>query len=511
LLGVDYLQWQAVTRTLLRTDFRLPLAHQASRIGRWGTLLGMAVMLALFGVGAAVVVVVNDDVLLTGTIALTYLSVMLATTLLTQHGSTMLSTADYVILGSRPVSSRTFLAIRITNVLFHTLLLTSLMAFPVVIAYAVARGPNPELAAAAVLAIYGWAVTIALTLVVSYTALLNFAGAARFQRTVGYMQLMAGFLSYGGIFLSGRILAGSELTSATMPDRWWVLLIPPAWFASYLELAGGPLNSTTALRAVISLVALGGLGYALRSRLGVDYARQLAELPVTAGEDAADSVRTPLFERGEARAAAILVVAHFRHDLRVRLGILAIVPLVFLYLFIGRNEAPFDLVALAVLLFPALLSQHFAATESYQGSWIYRATPADPARLVIALKNIAVVYFLLPFLLFVAAVFAWRFGDVTRAVAHTAMLGVISHIVMLGSVIISPRLPFALPPDKMRGNATLMGWMLVVIIGGQLALATLDRWVYVTAVRTLAAFAVLIALTLALNRALAWRARRLVR
>jgi hypothetical protein len=505
LLDVDVRQWKAVTRTLLRSDFRLPLTTDSSSLGRAGPLFAMALVLGLFGAGAAFVVFSSPDVLVTGTIVLAYLSVMLATTLLTQHGTTLLSTADFAILGARPVSSRTFFAIRITNVLFHALLITSLMAYPVVIAYAVAHRGGIVRAAASGASIYGWSVAVTLLLVGSYGALLALAGAARLHRMVGYLQLLAGLMAYGGLLLTSRFLGRSGLESASVPDSWWIVLLPPSWFVSYLELAAGTSNSTTMLRAALSIAAIVALVTALGGKLGIEYARHLSELPVAATNQSSPA-RTPLFPRGAARAVAILVVAHFRHDLRVRMGILAIVPLMAMYVIMGTGDGSFDPLALAVLLFPALLAQHFAASDAYHASWIYFSTPTDPAELTIALKNIAVVYFLLPFLLVVGAVFTWRLGDLQHAVVHTGILGVISHICLQGSVILQPRLPFALPPDKTRGSGSLLVWMVIVILGGQGALVVLDRWVYVSTWRTAGTMLLLTVLSAALNRVVSRRA-----
>ena len=506
LLDVDYRQWKALTRTLLRSDFRLPLADGSSPFGRAGHLFTLALMLGLFGVGAAAVVFSSNDVLLTGIIALGYVSVMLATMLLTQHGTTLLATADYVILGARPVSSRTFFAIRITNVLFHSLLLTSLMAYPIVIAYALAHAAHLRLAAASIASVYGWSLAVTLLLVASYGTLLAIVGTARLHRAVGYLQLLAGVLSYGGLLLTSRFLANSALARMSMPDQWWIVLLPPSWFASYLELASGATNSTTLLRAALSVSTLTALAFVLRGRLGVEYAGRLAEVPGATTKGESSATQTPFFRRGEARAVAILVLAHFRHDLRVRMGILAVVPMMALYVLIDTRDRSFDLMAMAVLLFPALLSQHFAATDAYAASWIYHATPSNTARLVIALTNISVIYFLVPFLVFIVGVFTWRMGNAWDAVVHTVILGLFSHISLQGAAIIRPRLPFALPPDKTRGSGTLLVWMVLVLIGGQLALFALNRWVYVSSVRTAGAILLLILLTLALHRVVAWRA-----
>ena len=508
LLGVDYRQWKAVTRTLLRTDFRLPLSDSGShgKAGRWwGTVLFFGV----FGTGPAMVVLAGGDVLLTGTIVLTYLSVMLASTLLTQHGMTLLTTADYVILGSRPVSSRTFFAIRVTNVVFHALLVTVLMATPVVMAYTASGGVNVARGVAAAVAILAWAMAVTLALVASYATLLRTIGATRFPRVIGYVHLAAAFMASGGLLAAGRAMASSEFATASLPDGWWLVLIPPAWFASYLELTTGATNSTTLVRAGLSVAVLAALVMTLGGKLGLSYAARLADLPNALEAPRQAVTPTPFFTRNEARAVAILVLAHFRYDLRVRMGVLAIIPLVVFYTVLGAQGSSLDLVAMAVLLFPAVLARYFASSDANQAAWIYHVAPAQHARLVTAMKNIAVVYFLIPFLGLVCVLFAWRFGDVGQAIIHSALLGILSHIALQGSVLLVPRLPFALPPDKTAGSGSLMLWMIVVILGGQGALAVLNRWVYPSGVRIAAALAVLLAVSWVLNRAVGWRARHI--
>src|SRR5574341_1925212 len=123
--GVDYDQWKAVSRILLRSEFRPPL-QQGTVSYSLRTAVAMVLVYGLFGVAAAVIAIFNEDVLLTATVALTYLAMLVTMALLTQHATGIVATADYQILGSLPISSRTFLAIRVTNVLFHTLIQTVL-------------------------------------------------------------------------------------------------------------------------------------------------------------------------------------------------------------------------------------------------------------------------------------------------------------------------------------------------------------------------------------------------
>lgn len=519
--GVDYVQWKAVSRTLLRSDFRVPLSPSGEvyPLATIRGLLTLGFVHGLLGLASAVIVVVNADTMLTLTVVLSYLAFMLVTAMLTQHAATLLAATDFLILGPRPVASRTFLAIRLTNVLFHALLITTFLAVPPVLAFTFAHGLSVVRGLAAAASIYAWAVALTLALSAGYGALLHLVGASKLQRALAYMQLVVGLCMYGGVFFAMRFFGRGAVTNVAMPPEPWPWLLPPAWFASYLPIVMGVATWEAWGRAGLSLVVVGALLAALRGRIGVGYAERLGEVPGTAMASVPGTPRRlPLFRRGEARAVALLVVAHFRHDMRVRLGVLGIMPLLVFYLvlgaesasadpFVGRSGDAVDYVALAVLLFPAVLSQHFSASDAYRASWIYGVTLAQRSKLVIALKNVAVAYFLVPFLCLVVAVYAWRYGHVGHALAHAAILGLVSHLALLGGMVLSPRLPFARPPDKMTGSAGLFAWMTFVMIGGQLLLWALPRWIYVSWTRVGALAVVLLLLTTLLGRLLAWRVR----
>ena len=59
LAGVDYVQWKAVSRTLLRGDFRPPTLQtsDAYSLRSVKSLLAMALVFGLFGIGATIVIV----------------------------------------------------------------------------------------------------------------------------------------------------------------------------------------------------------------------------------------------------------------------------------------------------------------------------------------------------------------------------------------------------------------------------------------------------------------------
>jgi hypothetical protein len=381
--------------------------------------------------------------------------------------------------------------VRLTNVLFHTTLLTTLMAYPPIAAYTFAHGVSLRRGVASAAAMYTFSFTITFALVALYGTLLQLFGAARLQKALGYAQAMIGIVAYGGIVLVLQFVGRRALASVAMPREPWLLLIPPAWFASYLEIATGLGDWNAWLRAALSLTCFVGAIALLRGPLGIDYAERLGQLAAVAQRETAPARvrRAWLFTRGEARAVALLVRAQFRHDLRVRLGVLALLPLTLLYMFMGARDGgggdPFtaegsrgDLIALAVLFFPTIVVQQFSSSDAYRAAWIYFATPADRAGLIVSLKNVIVGFFLLPYVAFLAIAFTWRFGHVGHALVHAAFMGLIGHLALQTGALVEPRLPFALPPKKAANSAAMFAWMLIVMVAGNFLFFVLVNFVY---------------------------------
>jgi ABC-2 type transport system permease protein len=524
--GVDYVQWKAISRTLLRADFRPPLQYDRTTysLRRARNWLLMIIVYGAFGMSAAMVVLLNRDVLLTGVVTLAYISTLVTTALLTQHTPTIVAATDYSILGPLPISSRTFFAVRLTNIVFHATLLTALVSWPVVIAQTFARGVHLARGFAAVPALFACSLATAFTIVAIYGVLLRTVGPARIQRVLGYTQVFLGTIAYGGVFLLLGFTNHSLVTDASMPRGVWLYFLPPAWYASYLELASGTTDASVWSRAAISAVFLVAMAVLFRGSLAASYAENLSRLTtdIPVARDGRGRRAAWLFKRNEPRAVALLVRAHFRHDVRVRLGILSTIPLTVLYMFIGARDGsggdpflldqdggPLSLVAIAVLFFPTILIQHLSTSDAFRAAWIYFVTPASRTRLTIALKNVIVWLFLAPFVVFLAALLTWQYQHAVHGIVHAAFLGLLGHIVLQGAALVDPRLPFASAPQKSVGTVTLFAWMSMSMIGGTVLLFLLQEFAYVSWPRVIAAAAILLAVAWLLNIALRKRVEAL--
>jgi ABC-2 type transport system permease protein len=463
-------------------------------------------------------------VLLTGVVTLAYVSTFVTTALLTQHATTIVASTDHAILGPLPISSRTFFAVRLTNIVFHATLLAVLMGWPVVIAQTVARSGHPARGFAAALSLLACCLATTFTIVAAYATVLRTVGSARLQRILGYTQIVIGSIAYGGAFLLLGVTDQSLVTDASMPRGVWLYFLPPAWYASYLEIASGTTDASVWGRAAISVAFLAAMAVLLRGPLAAGYAEHVSRIAADTPADAGGRARGAawLFKRDEARAVALLVRAHFRHDVRVRLGILSMIPLTVLYMCIGARDGsggdPFladqdggalNLMAIAVLFFPTILIQHLSTSDAFRAAWIYFVTPASRTRLMMAMKNVIVWVFLAPFVVFLAALLTWRYQHAVHGIVHAAFLGLLGHIVVQGAALVDPRLPFASAPQKSVGSVTLFAWMSMSMIGGTFVLFLLQQFAYVSWPGVVVAAAILLVVAWLLNIALRRRAEAL--
>jgi ABC-2 type transport system permease protein len=479
--GVDYGQWRGLTIAALKLDFR-QASFGRSRLGRdvrgWQMLIGQFIFYTMFGVFMAIFAWLSTDLFFVGTALMTYTLFMVGTAVLLDHSAALTSPNDYPILGFRPVSSRTYFAARLTNVLVYTLGMTTVASYLPAASLFVRRGPL--VGVAAVLGLYACATAGTLAILFGYATLLRWVGPTALKRALSYIQLGMSFVVYGGYFMISRILSKSALASFTLPKTAWLLAFPATWFASYLELAAGRTGLFEVVPAVLSVAVLVALFATLGGRLSLDYSERIAALSA-----ATQRARIPAkarggpgfwFRKGEARAIALLVRTQFRNDQRFRMSVLAIVPITLLYMLMGMRDGgmsdPFvattgrnnglSLVAVAVMMFPSMLKLSLGRSETFRASWIFFACPTDRYDVIRSSRDVLAIFFLLPYLLFVFAIYAYLAGNILHAGVHVALLGLMSFLCLQFFVFIEPELPFSKPPQRGRNSLAFYIFLFVM-------------------------------------------------
>lgn len=515
-LGVDYDQWKALTKTALRIDLRVSRLG-AGQFGRAqakaaGMLISQFFFYSAMGAVVALAVWFTRDLFLAGMIVLSYVMFMVATAALLDHNAAIASPDDHAILGFRPVTSRTYFAARLANVFVYTGAMTTVFSCMPIVAFFVRYGAGVGVAAIVAIAAASTATT--LTMIVGYAWLMRTVGPQRLKRVLSYVQFLMSFVVYGGYFMLSRLFQVGIVARLELPKSPWLLLLPPAWFASYLEVAAGRTSAGEILPILASVAALGLLAVMLGGRLSLEYADRLAALATVSAQAVRPrpSRRGLLFTRNEARAVALLIRSQFRNDMKFRMGVLAIVPLTIVYLAMGLHDGgigdPFEeggagqglsMITIAVMMFPTMLKLNLARSDSYRASWIFFASPSDRARIVQASKNILVVTFLLPYLTVVGVLLAYFTTNIPHLIVHLLVMVLVSHLVLQLVTFVEPELPFSRPLVKGASSSRVF----IIMILAAAAATSLPHFaplVYRSTAATAAGIATLVLISVMIDR-----------
>jgi amino acid transporter len=506
--GIDFDQWKALTVVALKLDFR------GSALNRHGdhetrvviSLIFQAIFYTLFGGIIAYLVWASRDLWLAGTIASTYIAFLIGTAVVLDHNSVISSPVDYAILGFRPVSSRTYFAVKLTNILVYTTALTTVAAWVPVLLTGARHGPG--IAAALFLDIYASSTATTLAIALGYATVLRAVGPDAIERVLSYVQMVMGFAVYGGQFLISGVLSRAAPGTWSLPASPLILLYPGTWFGSYLELASGRASAGAIACAGASIAAVALMGSRLGGRLSLQYSEALGALTVAARARAASAAdrrtrRGLWFTSGEARAVAVLVRSQFRHDHRFRMGVLGLLPFTLLYMVVGvRNGAiadPFTAtrnmqawpLTMAVLASPAMLRMLLTRSDAFRASWIFFTCPSDRMKIARSSKNVLVIFFLIPYLLVVSAIYGYVVGYVVHVLVHVAFLGLLAHLVLQIALLLDPALPFSRPMQQNRVTGFFFGFTFITILVS-LFLQFFAARIYSSVASTVTAIAVIV-------------------
>ena len=199
----------------------------------------------------------------------------------------------------------------------------------------------------------------------------------------------------------------------------WSVLYPPVWFSGMVEFATGEVT------ALALCCAAAGVGSTLLLFWGF-YGATLAELRGARdwhnGDEGSAKVRSPSRDAdtatgddgfrivpAELRIASTLVGSQFRHDVRFRMRILAMVPpglallavAVLDKLGVGPLVDKVDgflaigLIHMTALGLPLSWLDGLRYSQSSRASWILVSTPTDPGRIVVQSVNCIAIRFML--------------------------------------------------------------------------------------------------------------------
>jgi hypothetical protein len=514
-LDIDAAQWRALLRAYVRIDFRAAGGPEKRRGRRAGgsQLIALAVVGFIGGVALGAVAAAVPDVMTSASLLTTYAAATTTMMLLVDFTGVVIAPEDYVILGARPVTSRTYFAARLSAVGIYVTTLSVANAIVPAVVYGVRHGVAA--CAATIVGVVLCDATTTVLVISGYVSLLRWIPAARLRRAMGYVQLVGASVFYLAYYLATLGFQHAFVDRLGFDRAPWLWSVPSTWYAAPIAIAAGGATTAAWIASAAAMAATFLCVPLAAGRLSLDYARRIGELAtVSEPPRPVRKFRLPGFGRGEARAVALLVRAQFRFDQRFRMAVLGILPLTGFYMLLGLDQGalrdPFTGAAggpgvfFAVMFIPMTLHTALSSSESWRAAWVFFATPASHARIVIAAKIFVAVYFLGTYIVALAAFWSWFFERVWHAAIHAFLLGVLAHMLLQLAVIVRPMLPFATEPRQ----AQRAGSMFLLFLLGGIAAAVFPmalHLIYRSPTATAGLCALLVALTAAIEYALRLR------
>ncbi|MBI4468985.1 MAG: hypothetical protein HY650_06670 [Acidobacteria bacterium] len=532
--GVDAIQYQALLQASLALDFRsTSLMPQRGTSGSKSALLTTSFIYLMVSSIMGVFLLTQGSLLLFTWVILTYSMVMLAMAVLIEFGSTVINPDDFHILGARPVSSRTYFAVKFSNLAFYILIFgTSLNIVPAILGAFLpeARFYYPVLYfAVAMLA----SLFMAGVIVAVYGVLIRIFNYERFKDIIAYFQIAFSFLTFFGYQLIPRYLEENVGSLGTFVPVRWMEATPSLWFASMVQLGLGVVDRRTVLLSLAGFAAVFIFTAILTRSVSIHYAEFISRMLSTSStRRPAQPARSDTGRLGpvlrlwlrssEERAFFHFIVLMIRRNRQLKIQLYPNLGIIFVFLAIAlvdhrtmidplaENRLEMSTVApVAAFLFAALgITSLLPYSDEYQGSWIFALAPLRRKDHILrGIKKAVLAMVFLPVYILNATVFAF-FWPVHHSLIYNlyALLG--GYLLMEVLLFRLSDLPFTLKIVKGLQNQRLMLVLFFLPIAG--LMVYLQKFAFRSPLGFVATMAAMLLISTVLSRINAGRFSRAV-
>jgi ABC-2 type transport system permease protein len=418
--GVDPDQYHALLQSSVAMDFRShgPLQRSGSSSETKNALKSAVALNVLFSSILAIVISFTASSFFYSVITLGYSMVMLAMLILMEFALVVISPEDFPILAHRPISSRTFMAVRFSNLMFYILILgLSLNIGPALLGLVCddARDyfPLVYLAVAQLANIF-----VAAAVVAVYGLLMRFLNYERLKDIIAYCQILFAFVFFLGYQLIPRLLLSQNGAHVHSFSHNWAVFLPPTWFANMIQLAQGYWITPSIISASVGLVVLLLVLPLIFRAISLDYSDRLGRMITASSKKSSthshnhrSSSLLSLFIRDpQERAFFGFLAVMFRRNRRFKMQLFPQYGSIFALLVITAldldnrsqiNAASASLTTMAFSLGAAAVVALLPFSDEFAGAWIFQIAPiVDQASILRAIKKAAALFIFIPLVIF---------------------------------------------------------------------------------------------------------------
>lgn len=497
LMKVDYGQLRSIVAIKLSMDNRRQLVAYRAKENKepknvfaltvfFYAVFGAFVAMGMYGIGAFMPAMI---------LYFSYITVMVAMTLITDFSAVLLDTSDNTIILPRPVDGRTLFVARTTHILLYLSQLAAGLSLASTVLTFFLYGPL-----VGVLFIFGTIMSVITALFVTHTIyllIMHFTSEEKLKNMISYFQIVMAIFIIGGYQIVPRILTRLDFETYSFEWSWWKYLIPPVWTAGALETFAFNLwDAQHGLLIVLAVVIPLAGAYLVNRYLTPVFNRKLGEMgsaseaqavqPQKANKKSFISKISAFITRsGLERGAFETIYRILGRDRKLKLKIypsFGMIPIFAMIFVFGSNKnfaetweaLPTTQYHLLLIYLSLMVAQttltEIAYTDDFKASWIYFSAPVDkPGDILLGtMKAIMVQLFVPVYILTCIVIFCiWGFN-----VWDDVIFGFLNNvlIVLTLSQINQKCLPFSLAPNMRNQTGTfvrsLMSFMLLGLLGG---------------------------------------------
>lgn len=423
----------------------------------------------------------------------------LAATLISDFTSVLIDVRDNAIILPRPITARTFLLSRLLHIVVY---ITKLM-IPMTLAGFITIGIRYGIAAVFInLLLLPLVVLFTIFLVnAAYLVILNLSTPEKFKSIITGFQVGFAILTYAGYQILPRMMDKAIFESYVLPEKWWSLLIPSAWFARAFQvlwtLQGSMYQWLSFLLAmVIPLLCI----WLVIRFFAPSFNRKLG-LIAGSGGDGTPPIATQKTKQHwsdrlgqwltrtkteEVGFALTWKLSSRLRDFKLKtypsMGYMLVLMVLFL---MPRKSSSFEesiqrisqsrTIMLSIIYFVGLFMMQAVAymrfTEKESATWMYYAQPiVKPGELIAGAVKAILFKFYIPFFALVAmillALTGWKvLPDVLLGASNTFCIAYI-NILLTGRY-----LPFSQPVRNQQKGGRMINNLLIVFLLGLIVMA----------------------------------------
>lgn len=419
----------------------------------------------------------------------------LAATLISDFTSVLIDVRDNAIILPRPISDRTFLLSR----LLHIIVYITKLIIPMTIAGFITIGIRYGITAVLInLLLLPFVVMFTIFLVnAAYLVILKISTPEKFKSIITGFQVGFAILIYAGYQVLPRMMDRANLEGFALPEKWWTLLIPPAWFAHAFgvlkRLEGSSFQWFAAMLAL--LIPIGSLWLIIRV-FAPSFNRKLGLIAGSGSESATPAASAGIrkkhwsaslaqrFSRTRVEEMGFSLTWNLSSRLRdfklktyPSLGYMVVLAVIFLMprKNVSLEEALDNVyqsrgIMLSLIYFTGLFMlqalSYARFTEKESASWIFYAHPIDkPGEVILGSAKAILVKFYAPFVVIITIVLIALMG---WKVLPEVLLGVANMLCMAFAniLLVGKYFPFSRPlADQQKGGNMVNNLVIVFLLG----------------------------------------------